>query len=818
MPIFYKNTRANTLVESAYESYSPLYLSLFWAVGYGAAFAALNSTLVHVLLFHGKDIVAGFNRRNKRENSGSKGEKDDDPYGDYMHMRLMRRYPEHTTIASSYTIPIPCWGCWSAHSPSASPLTFADDGKGASVVAKGWFDSPRFALAIDEEVSARGTDCGPTADLRSLRDAWEADGDIIEGIETNRIVWGQNHEPSENSACQEPVECVICCDKIDPAMDANIEVLRCGHQFHDYCIGEWASRAQTCPCCRAKICKPAPHVIVIYKTRSERRSRGGHVCTVPLIQWAIRDILFSHLSPLSSRLASYLYAFHLSILLQSVSSATSTQEMAEYVRAAYNNEEFTNFSLTFREVEVLHSVYAYTVMKGVIIQQSAFLREALAAASSTTTDKHHNPPLTVDAASSSKSSPSMDLTPFLPEAPWEIVEAALKYCHSFDLKLNEWTTKSLKDLAHVVHRLAIGSLLTECGKVIAQKLSTRTHLNDETWSHWYDFAADFPSDVMQPVRGQLEYYLRNDATIQSVATLPDPAAKIVLVNLIPFGTEEKDRKCPAMDWLETAFNGHITLSDMVRILRSIDFENQASLGDVQLLQEILYGHKSNTAQIFGNQPDMNVVRDIGALLANTTNNLLKRGRDDVAKCRHQFKSSLQKVFALNNSFYESIDHLRSKLNKNAGDLTKEEIELYRTQVDAASLKERQFVKEVLVTISRDVCDEFIPAKLAYTDEEQKETASAPCSAPLVDAKIQTNSTDNDNDHNDKGKGAFPGCGNTNLVATHTSNNPSIGEATDDEEEDLRPVARKRRLPGGENMVMDSGHGNAEKRVKVESLR
>ncbi|TPX33533.1 hypothetical protein SeMB42_g07463, partial [Synchytrium endobioticum] len=86
--------RTNTLVESAYESYSPLYLSPFWAIGYGTAFAALSATLVHVLLFHGKDIVARFNVRNKSESPGSKGEKNDDPYGDDIHMRLMRRYPE----------------------------------------------------------------------------------------------------------------------------------------------------------------------------------------------------------------------------------------------------------------------------------------------------------------------------------------------------------------------------------------------------------------------------------------------------------------------------------------------------------------------------------------------------------------------------------------------------------------------------------------------------------------------------------------------------------------------------------------------------
>ncbi|TPX40386.1 hypothetical protein SeLEV6574_g06638 [Synchytrium endobioticum] len=75
---------------------------------------------------------------------------------------------------------------WENPEPGARPQLLKTDpvvaGKYSNVLRR----LNRVLRAIDEEISARGTDCGPTADLRSLRDAWEADGDIIEGIET---VW-----------------------------------------------------------------------------------------------------------------------------------------------------------------------------------------------------------------------------------------------------------------------------------------------------------------------------------------------------------------------------------------------------------------------------------------------------------------------------------------------------------------------------------------------------------------------------------------------------------------------------------------------------
>lgn len=40
----------------AYEKQGPLYLSTFFAMGYGFSFASLSATVVHVLLFHGREI------------------------------------------------------------------------------------------------------------------------------------------------------------------------------------------------------------------------------------------------------------------------------------------------------------------------------------------------------------------------------------------------------------------------------------------------------------------------------------------------------------------------------------------------------------------------------------------------------------------------------------------------------------------------------------------------------------------------------------------------------------------------------------------
>ncbi|KAF7554266.1 hypothetical protein G7Z17_g3043 [Cylindrodendrum hubeiense] len=69
-----------TFNETAYKEYSPLMLGPAFSLSYGMGFAGLISTLVHVGLFYGKDIVA-------RTRDARNEEAD-------VHLKLMRRYKE----------------------------------------------------------------------------------------------------------------------------------------------------------------------------------------------------------------------------------------------------------------------------------------------------------------------------------------------------------------------------------------------------------------------------------------------------------------------------------------------------------------------------------------------------------------------------------------------------------------------------------------------------------------------------------------------------------------------------------------------------
>lgn len=53
--------------ESKYQSYSPLFLSTQFALTYGLAFAAVSSVFIHVILYHGKDIVRRFKQARDQE-------------------------------------------------------------------------------------------------------------------------------------------------------------------------------------------------------------------------------------------------------------------------------------------------------------------------------------------------------------------------------------------------------------------------------------------------------------------------------------------------------------------------------------------------------------------------------------------------------------------------------------------------------------------------------------------------------------------------------------------------------------------------------
>lgn len=61
--------------EAAYKEYSPLFISSTFAISYGLSFASIIATLVHTVLFHGKDIVQQFKAKEKPD----------------VHLRLMRQ-------------------------------------------------------------------------------------------------------------------------------------------------------------------------------------------------------------------------------------------------------------------------------------------------------------------------------------------------------------------------------------------------------------------------------------------------------------------------------------------------------------------------------------------------------------------------------------------------------------------------------------------------------------------------------------------------------------------------------------------------------
>ncbi|KAJ9131719.1 OPT family small oligopeptide transporter [Pleurostoma richardsiae] len=69
-----------TFNEEKYKAYSPLFLPPTFALNYGLSFAALTSALVHVGLFHGKEIWYRFKTARNQEPD--------------IHMKLMKRYIE----------------------------------------------------------------------------------------------------------------------------------------------------------------------------------------------------------------------------------------------------------------------------------------------------------------------------------------------------------------------------------------------------------------------------------------------------------------------------------------------------------------------------------------------------------------------------------------------------------------------------------------------------------------------------------------------------------------------------------------------------
>lgn len=66
--------------QEKYNAYSPLFLAPTFALNYGLSFAALTASIVHTIVFHGKEIMY-------RLRTASKQEPD-------IHLRLMKKYRE----------------------------------------------------------------------------------------------------------------------------------------------------------------------------------------------------------------------------------------------------------------------------------------------------------------------------------------------------------------------------------------------------------------------------------------------------------------------------------------------------------------------------------------------------------------------------------------------------------------------------------------------------------------------------------------------------------------------------------------------------
>lgn len=53
--------------------------------------------------------------------------------------------------------------------------------------------------------------------------------------------------------CVDNEQCCICLESIIETDDSNPKTdLKCGHQFHDYCLRQWLGKWQTCPLCKQK--------------------------------------------------------------------------------------------------------------------------------------------------------------------------------------------------------------------------------------------------------------------------------------------------------------------------------------------------------------------------------------------------------------------------------------------------------------------------------------------------------------------------------------------------------------------------------------
>lgn len=58
----------------------------------------------------------------------------------------------------------------------------------------------------------------------------------------------------ENNVCDEicPI-CPICLGEMKNTLSMNVDLIVCGHTFHEECIQMWLERRKNCPVCRQSI-------------------------------------------------------------------------------------------------------------------------------------------------------------------------------------------------------------------------------------------------------------------------------------------------------------------------------------------------------------------------------------------------------------------------------------------------------------------------------------------------------------------------------------------------------------------------------------
>ncbi|CAK9436467.1 uncharacterized protein LODBEIA_P10250 [Lodderomyces beijingensis] len=101
------DTKTLTFIEEEYKKYSPLFLSTTFAISYGLSFASITATVMHTILFHGKEVLDQIRVKETPD----------------VHNRLMARYkkvPEWWFLIAFlifFTLSIVTIRCWDTEMP-----------------------------------------------------------------------------------------------------------------------------------------------------------------------------------------------------------------------------------------------------------------------------------------------------------------------------------------------------------------------------------------------------------------------------------------------------------------------------------------------------------------------------------------------------------------------------------------------------------------------------------------------------------------------------------------------------------------------------